>query len=307
MARWLARQGAVAIALERPQATMFVNAQVLSDGLAVNERASLLLKAHRAQPCEHSWVFGPAIVVGPREANRLRSIPDEFLNLATYQGMFEVQVGTYGEPGQWAGNDLLFRTWDEAYTWGLGLAGRWTQAQHVRAVPAVNAQTLQRWVDIVEAHARPATGNPALKHRHAHGIRACYNVAELAGAITRDAEHVRAYRYQDLLLLQRDNTRTCAPGPGADGRQESRRDNCQNGWQQRSHSRGHAADRDTGPGEQVPESLSDSGYRERWLAVRHGVTFAVPDLPALIAQRRFRSLIERICSADDRQLNAGRF
>jgi hypothetical protein len=120
--------------LQRPAANLYVNEDGKLLHLPGNERATLLLWMHNR--AFHQWdvIVGDAFILGdPDEDGNATSAPQELIDLVLHTSRYRVLAQNQGED-VFYGTLRTFRSWEEAYRYGLGLVQRWSQIEDVMVV-----------------------------------------------------------------------------------------------------------------------------------------------------------------------------
>ncbi len=133
-----------AINLDAPAASMYINEEGKLLHLSVNMRATHVVWAHNEQLRNEDIVMGDAFILGPVDQNGEDStVPQAYVDLLFPREPFRIEVLARGET-IWAGNAMLYETWEQAYIAADSLYRRWTLAEKLRIVPR-SAPTGQRY------------------------------------------------------------------------------------------------------------------------------------------------------------------
>jgi Domain of unknown function (DUF3846) len=132
------------INLDAPAASMYVNEEGKLLHLPLNMRATHVVWAHNERLRNEDIVMGDAFILGPvdRKGNDT-SAPQSYINLLFPTEPFRIEVLARGET-IWAGNAMLYETWEQAYIAADSLHRRWTLAEKLRIVPR-STPTRQRY------------------------------------------------------------------------------------------------------------------------------------------------------------------
>ncbi|MGW6120471.1 DUF3846 domain-containing protein [Nocardia sp. NPDC055165] len=120
-----------------PPATMWLNDEGLINGLPMNHRSTMFVWAGDSDLRNLQWYCGDVLITGLPDADgNATSVPDELLKLVFEYQVFKTQVQTFGDPDEWAGNNMLFTSYWIALATVVDLALRWTQVKEVRVIKA---------------------------------------------------------------------------------------------------------------------------------------------------------------------------
>lgn len=117
--------------------TIFINEEGLIRQLPFNSRASFLWWYHVPEARQRAMLVGDAVRVGMPDRNgNSTDIPNEVAALLTGQGVWRVQVRTFGDP-KWYRNQATYSDYFEALVGAMVTLERWTAAEDVRVVPVL--------------------------------------------------------------------------------------------------------------------------------------------------------------------------
>lgn len=125
------------IDLVNPEASLYVDEEGKLKHLEMNRRATMLMWIHNPAFVHRDVVTGPALIVGPPNAEgETQSVPQELDDLLFDTLSYKVEVQTLDNPDTWNTNQRRFTEWTEAYNAALSLSVRWTAVEQIRIVPA---------------------------------------------------------------------------------------------------------------------------------------------------------------------------
>ncbi|GAB3283027.1 DUF3846 domain-containing protein [Kineosporia babensis] len=117
----LVRGTSASIGLPALKATLHINEEGAEQGLPTNDRARLLAWAHAPAERGKTQVAADAVILGPAEGGRNRSVPAELSQLLVSAQHFQLQAEYRDRPGIWLDTSDGWTSWHEAYTLAVGM------------------------------------------------------------------------------------------------------------------------------------------------------------------------------------------
>ncbi|WP_235022682.1 DUF3846 domain-containing protein [Amycolatopsis alkalitolerans] len=187
--------------LNRPPATLYMNAEGKLLDMPVNGRATALAWTHNSAFRGRDVIAGPAFIVGrPDRRGDDTSAPQDLVDLLFHTRRYRVEVQT-AHDRQWSSNARTFEDWLDAYVYGVDLAQRWTAVTEVRVVPVLDEALRESWYRIGIGYRQIAGATDPRFTRDS--FTGCYSVEELENWIGH-AQWVigTAFYYRDLCFIQ---------------------------------------------------------------------------------------------------------
>lgn len=189
------------VLLDRPSASLYFHGEGKLEGLPINTRATALLWVHNSALRGQDVIVGPALILGPVDRRGDdETVPEDLVDLLLHTKRFRFQVKVRGEVA-WAGNDVVYGSWLDAYLDGIQLAQRWTQVEDIRVVPELDDDLREAWFRAGQTNRwiRAANDPPFTRD----SFVGCYSIEELAERLAAGMWCVgTAFYYRDLCLIQ---------------------------------------------------------------------------------------------------------
>ncbi|MEU9685379.1 DUF3846 domain-containing protein [Amycolatopsis japonica] len=187
--------------LDRPEAGMYFHGEGKLDGLPVNARATVLLWVHNRAFRGQDMIVGPALLVGPPDANgNDLDCPEDLVDLLFHSSRYLAQMHVKGDM-LWHGDNQVFEQWFDAYVHAVRLTQRWKILDEVRVIPQLNDALRESWYQLgLSDPWISQAGDPPFTRGSFVG---CYSVEELEQRLRFTNWSLgTAFYYRDLCFIQ---------------------------------------------------------------------------------------------------------